>query len=153
MASNNSKDWFNRILIILILLLVAVNMYRGLTVQKIGIPGIFEIEFGQPDNSDPIPDDPDPQNHDIHPPEVFDFSGVWQTNQPGLEYVIQQHGEEFTWHIPGAESGPGRIEGHNIFPEIDGRPVHFMVIEEHPPGHPIRLGTEDPQFRELILFR
>jgi hypothetical protein len=146
---NSSKERFNQILIILIILLVVVNMYRGLTVQKIGIPGIFEIEFGQPNPPDPGPDD----NHDIHPPEVMDFSGVWQTNQPGLEYVIEQNGEEFIWHIPGAESGPGRIEESNIFPEINGRPVHFFVIEEHPPGNPIRLGTEDPQFRELILFR
>ncbi|MDX1639902.1 MAG: hypothetical protein R3281_18220 [Balneolaceae bacterium] len=32
--------------VVLVSIVVVVNLFRGLTVQKIGIPGIFEVEFG-----------------------------------------------------------------------------------------------------------
>lgn len=149
-SENSTKDWFYRILILIVLLLVVVNMYRGLTVQKIGIPGIFEISFSHPQQ----PNDPQENTPDRPlPPEIMDFAGRWQTNQPGLEYLIEQNGNHFTWIIPGSESGPGQIEGTDIFPKINGRAVHFFVTEQNPPGRPIQLRTEDPEFRELILFR
>jgi hypothetical protein len=35
-----------RIVLVLVVLLVIWNIYRGATVQKIGIPGLFSIDFG-----------------------------------------------------------------------------------------------------------
>lgn len=32
---------------LLLIVLIAYNLYSGLTVRKIGIPGIFELEFGK----------------------------------------------------------------------------------------------------------
>lgn len=36
------------VIVLLLVIVVGVNLYRGFTVKKIGIPSIFEIEFGAP---------------------------------------------------------------------------------------------------------
>jgi hypothetical protein len=42
---------FQKIIIILVLLLIAWNIYTGATVQEIGIPGLFTIKFGEKHSS------------------------------------------------------------------------------------------------------
>lgn len=39
----------------LVIFLIAYNLYLGITVRKIGIPGIFEIEFGENVEPEPTP--------------------------------------------------------------------------------------------------
>jgi hypothetical protein len=41
--------------ILLAVVLIGYNIYTGATVQKIGIPGIFEIEFGPKSAPTPVP--------------------------------------------------------------------------------------------------
>ncbi|HEY9246508.1 MAG TPA: hypothetical protein VIO11_06650, partial [Candidatus Methanoperedens sp.] len=41
---------------LIIIFLIGYNLYSGLTVEKIGIPGIFMIEFGKK----PVPEQPKP---------------------------------------------------------------------------------------------
>lgn len=44
---NKYKGIFWLVSTLLLIVLVAYNLYSGLTVKRIGIPGIFELEFGQ----------------------------------------------------------------------------------------------------------
>jgi hypothetical protein len=44
----------------LVILLIVYNLYLGITVRKIGIPGIFEIEFGEKQEARLPPTSPTP---------------------------------------------------------------------------------------------
>jgi flagellar basal body-associated protein FliL len=44
---NKYKGLLWIVIALLLIVLVAYNLYSGLTVRKIGIPGIFELEFGE----------------------------------------------------------------------------------------------------------
>lgn len=49
MSQNQSPtNWFMKIIITLVIILVGYNLYTGATVQEIGIPGIFVIKFREP---------------------------------------------------------------------------------------------------------
>jgi hypothetical protein len=43
---NKPKGFFWIVSALLLIILVAYNLYSGLTVRRVGIPGIFELEFG-----------------------------------------------------------------------------------------------------------
>ncbi|WP_298269918.1 hypothetical protein [Geobacter sp.] len=105
----------------LLIVLVGYNIYSGVAVRKIGIPGMFEVEFGdQPTRSiagtekidqmssaelkerqarleeklremETRRETPAPQPL----PETASFYGTWQSTQ-GISYIINQNGTYIT---------------------------------------------------------
>jgi hypothetical protein len=79
------KSFLLVIFSIIAILLIAYNLYTGATVQRIGIPGIFEINFG---SSPKIPSTPRPrpdvkfletniETPDVHQPFGGRFKGTF----------------------------------------------------------------------------
>lgn len=42
-----SPDFFTKFVTVVILILIAVNIYTGATIQEVGIPGVFMVKFGE----------------------------------------------------------------------------------------------------------
>ena len=63
---NKSKGFFWIVSALLLIVLVAYNLYSGLTVRRVGIPGIFELEFGA---KEPLRDEVLPPR-EVSPDEV-----------------------------------------------------------------------------------
>ena len=77
---NKYKGIFWLVSTLLLIVLVAYNLYSGLTVKRIGIPGIFELEFGQLETQ-LLPDVP-PKPPDVPPNEI---SGIIEELKRELE--------------------------------------------------------------------
>jgi len=77
---NKYKGIFWLVSTLLLIVLVAYNLYSGLTVKRIGIPGIFELEFGQLETQ-LLPDVP-PKPPDVSPNEI---SGIIEELKRELE--------------------------------------------------------------------
>ena len=85
--------------VILLLVLVGYNIFTGATVQKVGIPGLFEIEFG-PRRSEPPTDSRPPDGNDGNRPsgqqpdsnsqssQARSTSGNWSGNIGELELIV-----------------------------------------------------------------
>lgn len=113
MEAGNKKVLINSVSIVLIIV-VLFNVYSGITVSKIGIPGLLEIEFniGPSENEEKngpinlgqdsinVPDDPkpDPDPGPFIPPEptLVDINGRWY-GQDGSEYQIIQNGNSVSF--------------------------------------------------------
>ena len=83
---------------ILIVCLIAYNIYTGATIQRIGIPP-FTIEFGGNGKKTPL---------------RVDLSGQWNSNL-GNVYNISMSGNRFNWKVANIhESGSGTVDGGDI---------------------------------------
>ena len=59
MGKNNQFNTFFWPVLTLLVIVLVYNLYSGFIIKKIGIPGIFEIEFGSPPHNDqPTGEDP-----------------------------------------------------------------------------------------------
>lgn len=85
--------------LVLVVLLVIYNLYTGATVQKVGIPGLFEIEFNQrasapstgpqaPGGGSTDTDPPESNPPDPSPPRSV--SGNWTGSIGNLEMTVTQ---------------------------------------------------------------
>jgi len=59
--SDQGSSWVAKLGVGVILVLIAVNLFSGLVAKKVGIPGMFEIEFGPKDTPQPTPAPVTPQ--------------------------------------------------------------------------------------------
>lgn len=139
MEASSKKVLVNSVSIVLIVV-VLFNVYSGITVSKIGIPGLLEIEFNNEtseNNSgdDPIrpvqdtlaiPDDPtpDPDPGPVIPPEpaLVDINGRWY-GQDGSEYQIIQNGNSVSFTEYGlfgaTAEGSGSYQNNRLVMEYE----------------------------------
>jgi hypothetical protein len=53
--NDQASSWVTKVGVGVVLLLIAVNLFSGLVAKKVGIPGVFEIEFGTKGTLQPTP--------------------------------------------------------------------------------------------------
>lgn len=78
---------------------------------------------------------------------------VWSLDSPNLVYIIRQNGVSYTWEIPNAEAGNGRIEGDNLIGYIGGDEVVFYVSGRDNNGRPNQLRSDHEKWKNFILTR
>jgi len=59
--SDQASSWVAKFGVGIVLVLIAVNLFSGLIAKKVGIPGVFEIEFGPKETPHPTPAPVTPQ--------------------------------------------------------------------------------------------
>ena len=79
---NKYKGIFWIVYTLLLIILVAYNLYSGLTVKRIGIPGIFDLEFGKVETKLPYDVPPKSKSLDVPPGEI---SGIIEELKRELE--------------------------------------------------------------------
>lgn len=52
-SNDSTKKFFWVVAAFVLIVLVGYNLYSGITVEKIGVPGVFMLEFGKKPYSDP----------------------------------------------------------------------------------------------------
>jgi hypothetical protein len=82
----NAKSFLQIVALVIVLFLLLYNIYTGATVQKIGIPGIAEVEFGQRASSDaPV------QSHAVAPSQTPDQIRPPQPSSPSTPRPSAEH--------------------------------------------------------------
>jgi hypothetical protein len=133
------KSWLLVLCVLLAIALIGWNIYSGATVQKIGIPGFFEIEFGPKATPTPV---------------IMDVAGNWLTPFDNLSYRVTQDRTRVTWRIPeSGASGKGTIVDNTLVGDISGQEVVYEVGESDSQGNPTVLYTTNPNFLGVVLFR
>ena len=139
MEAGNKKVLVNSVSIVLIIV-VLFNVYSGITVSKVGIPGLIEIEFNNgpsengPNNGpvnpgqdslivhkDPV-DDPNPEPIIPSRPVLVDINGRWY-GQDGSEYQIIQNGNRVSFTEYGmfgaTAEGAGEYQNNRLVMEYE----------------------------------
>ncbi len=96
------------LVVVAVLVLVAVNMYTGATLRKVGIPGIFEFEFDP--RTTPVPPPPPPVNLTgkyLMDPGNFGRV-IMVTHLGGDEYSLEENTGSWPW------AGRATLTGNNL---------------------------------------
>lgn len=98
MAKNDSGSTTTNVVAVVLLIIVIYQLYSGVVLQKIGIPGLFEIEFATDQNGGDGPDGPSA-------PAGPEFAGNWLnvTNTRGITRAeITESGNSYDVHLWGS---------------------------------------------------
>ncbi|VAW72713.1 hypothetical protein MNBD_GAMMA15-1876 [hydrothermal vent metagenome] len=134
--SSSARGLFWKIVVSVLLALVVLNIYNGVALKKVEIPGLFNVEFAghsdanphsetQPSAVTPASTTPPAQLASVAPvhrprpePAMPNLSGQWDSNQ-GTTYQIQHYNEQITLTeinplLGVTAEGTGTITGRNI---------------------------------------